>query len=69
MEVLALMIASLSHDLDHRGVNNTYIERYNTLLQSTSLLVFKSFPATVFDRFDGTKNIFFYMKTQYISCL
>ncbi|XP_039530616.1 cGMP-specific 3',5'-cyclic phosphodiesterase isoform X1 [Pimephales promelas] len=29
LEVLALMIASLSHDLDHRGVNNSYIERSN----------------------------------------
>ncbi|KAJ8390288.1 hypothetical protein AAFF_G00108570 [Aldrovandia affinis] len=27
MEVLALMIATLSHDLDHRGVNNSYIQR------------------------------------------
>uniref|UniRef100_A0AAQ5X934 Phosphodiesterase n=1 Tax=Amphiprion ocellaris TaxID=80972 RepID=A0AAQ5X934_AMPOC len=25
--VLALMIATLSHDLDHRGVNNSYIQR------------------------------------------
>uniref|UniRef100_A0A671KHB4 Phosphodiesterase n=1 Tax=Sinocyclocheilus anshuiensis TaxID=1608454 RepID=A0A671KHB4_9TELE len=29
LEVLALMIASLCHDLDHRGVNNSYIERSN----------------------------------------
>ncbi|XP_043093529.1 cGMP-specific 3',5'-cyclic phosphodiesterase isoform X2 [Puntigrus tetrazona] len=29
LEVLALMIASLCHDLDHRGVNNSYIERTN----------------------------------------
>ncbi|XP_048053317.1 cGMP-specific 3',5'-cyclic phosphodiesterase isoform X1 [Megalobrama amblycephala] len=29
LEVLALMIACLSHDLDHRGVNNSYIERSN----------------------------------------
>ncbi|XP_073805551.1 cGMP-specific 3',5'-cyclic phosphodiesterase isoform X3 [Danio rerio] len=29
LEVLALMIASLSHDLDHRGVNNSYIQRSN----------------------------------------
>lgn len=27
LEILALMIAALSHDLDHRGVNNSYIER------------------------------------------
>ncbi|XP_069553497.1 cGMP-specific 3',5'-cyclic phosphodiesterase [Brachyistius frenatus] len=27
LEILALMIASLNHDLDHRGVNNSYIER------------------------------------------
>uniref|UniRef100_A0AAY4DCZ5 Phosphodiesterase n=1 Tax=Denticeps clupeoides TaxID=299321 RepID=A0AAY4DCZ5_9TELE len=27
IEILALMIASLSHDLDHRGVNNSYIKR------------------------------------------
>ncbi|XP_008322246.1 cGMP-specific 3',5'-cyclic phosphodiesterase-like isoform X1 [Cynoglossus semilaevis] len=27
VEVLALMIATLSHDLDHRGVNNSYIQR------------------------------------------
>lgn len=27
LEVLALMIATLSHDLDHRGVNNAYIQR------------------------------------------
>ncbi|XP_063756342.1 cGMP-specific 3',5'-cyclic phosphodiesterase isoform X2 [Eleginops maclovinus] len=27
LEVLALMIAALSHDLDHRGVNNSYIQR------------------------------------------
>uniref|UniRef100_A0A671LCE8 Phosphodiesterase n=1 Tax=Sinocyclocheilus anshuiensis TaxID=1608454 RepID=A0A671LCE8_9TELE len=27
LEVLALMIATLSHDLDHRGVNNSYIKR------------------------------------------
>ncbi|XP_068583315.1 cGMP-specific 3',5'-cyclic phosphodiesterase [Cebidichthys violaceus] len=27
LEVLALMIATLSHDLDHRGVSNSYIER------------------------------------------
>ncbi|TNM93446.1 hypothetical protein fugu_002146, partial [Takifugu bimaculatus] len=27
LEVLALMIATLSHDLDHRGVNNSYIQR------------------------------------------
>uniref|UniRef100_UPI0037E897B4 cGMP-specific 3',5'-cyclic phosphodiesterase n=1 Tax=Semicossyphus pulcher TaxID=241346 RepID=UPI0037E897B4 len=27
LEILALMIASLSHDLDHRGVSNSYIER------------------------------------------
>ncbi|XP_068448034.1 cGMP-specific 3',5'-cyclic phosphodiesterase [Clinocottus analis] len=27
LEILALMIATLSHDLDHRGVNNSYIER------------------------------------------
>ncbi|KAJ6668815.1 hypothetical protein lerEdw1_012299 [Lerista edwardsae] len=26
-EVLALLIAALSHDLDHRGVNNSYIQR------------------------------------------
>ncbi|XP_029134727.2 cGMP-specific 3',5'-cyclic phosphodiesterase [Labrus bergylta] len=26
-EILALMIATLSHDLDHRGVSNSYIER------------------------------------------
>ncbi|KAA0722481.1 cGMP-specific 3',5'-cyclic phosphodiesterase [Triplophysa tibetana] len=29
LEVLALIIACLSHDLDHRGVNNSYIERSN----------------------------------------
>lgn len=28
LEVLALMIATLCHDLDHRGVNNSYIQRY-----------------------------------------
>ncbi|XP_053348533.1 cGMP-specific 3',5'-cyclic phosphodiesterase isoform X1 [Clarias gariepinus] len=27
MEILALMIATLCHDLDHRGVNNSYIKR------------------------------------------
>uniref|UniRef100_A0A4W5M4E8 Phosphodiesterase n=1 Tax=Hucho hucho TaxID=62062 RepID=A0A4W5M4E8_9TELE len=27
LEILALMIATLSHDLDHRGVNNSYIQR------------------------------------------
>ncbi|XP_051987571.1 cGMP-specific 3',5'-cyclic phosphodiesterase isoform X2 [Xyrauchen texanus] len=27
LEVLALMIATLCHDLDHRGVNNSYIKR------------------------------------------
>ncbi|XP_035803023.2 cGMP-specific 3',5'-cyclic phosphodiesterase [Amphiprion ocellaris] len=27
LEILALMIATLNHDLDHRGVNNSYIER------------------------------------------
>ncbi|KAM6972602.1 cGMP-specific 3',5'-cyclic phosphodiesterase-like [Aplochiton taeniatus] len=27
LEVLALMIATLNHDLDHRGVSNSYIER------------------------------------------
>uniref|UniRef100_A0A665UA28 Phosphodiesterase n=1 Tax=Echeneis naucrates TaxID=173247 RepID=A0A665UA28_ECHNA len=27
VEVLALMIATLCHDLDHRGVNNSYIQR------------------------------------------
>ncbi|KAJ8008079.1 hypothetical protein DPEC_G00101040 [Dallia pectoralis] len=27
LEMLALMIATLSHDLDHRGVNNSYIQR------------------------------------------
>ncbi|KAM9827138.1 cGMP-specific 3',5'-cyclic phosphodiesterase isoform 1-T1 [Neosynchiropus ocellatus] len=27
LEVLALMIATLCHDLDHRGVNNSYIQR------------------------------------------
>ncbi|CAL8384366.1 unnamed protein product [Arctogadus glacialis] len=27
LEMLALMIAALSHDLDHRGVNNSYIQR------------------------------------------
>ncbi|XP_054846523.1 cGMP-specific 3',5'-cyclic phosphodiesterase isoform X1 [Eublepharis macularius] len=27
VEVLALLIAALSHDLDHRGVNNSYIQR------------------------------------------
>nr|XP_055072803.1 cGMP-specific 3',5'-cyclic phosphodiesterase isoform X2 [Misgurnus anguillicaudatus] len=27
LEILALMIATLSHDLDHRGVNNSYIKR------------------------------------------
>ncbi|XP_031441005.1 cGMP-specific 3',5'-cyclic phosphodiesterase isoform X2 [Clupea harengus] len=27
LEILALMIATLSHDLDHRGLNNTYIKR------------------------------------------
>ncbi|XP_066577007.1 cGMP-specific 3',5'-cyclic phosphodiesterase isoform X3 [Amia ocellicauda] len=27
LEILALMIATLSHDLDHRGVNNAYIQR------------------------------------------
>nr|XP_057934166.1 cGMP-specific 3',5'-cyclic phosphodiesterase isoform X1 [Doryrhamphus excisus] len=27
LEVLALMIATLCHDLDHRGVNNAYIQR------------------------------------------
>ncbi|XP_022537354.2 cGMP-specific 3',5'-cyclic phosphodiesterase isoform X1 [Astyanax mexicanus] len=27
LEILALMISALSHDLDHRGVNNSYIER------------------------------------------
>uniref|UniRef100_A0A8K9UFV7 Phosphodiesterase n=1 Tax=Oncorhynchus mykiss TaxID=8022 RepID=A0A8K9UFV7_ONCMY len=27
LETLALMIATLSHDLDHRGVNNSYIQR------------------------------------------
>uniref|UniRef100_A0A671XEX2 Phosphodiesterase n=1 Tax=Sparus aurata TaxID=8175 RepID=A0A671XEX2_SPAAU len=27
LEILALMIATLSHDIDHRGVSNSYIER------------------------------------------
>ncbi|XP_053317405.1 cGMP-specific 3',5'-cyclic phosphodiesterase isoform X2 [Spea bombifrons] len=27
LEILALMIATLSHDLDHRGVNNSFIQR------------------------------------------
>nr|XP_035947669.1 cGMP-specific 3',5'-cyclic phosphodiesterase isoform X4 [Halichoerus grypus] len=27
LEILALLIATLSHDLDHRGVNNSYIQR------------------------------------------
>ncbi|NXA06022.1 PDE5A phosphodiesterase, partial [Sapayoa aenigma] len=27
LETLALLIATLSHDLDHRGVNNSYIQR------------------------------------------
>ncbi|XP_059184522.1 cGMP-specific 3',5'-cyclic phosphodiesterase [Centropristis striata] len=27
LEILALMIATLNHDLDHRGVSNSYIER------------------------------------------
>ncbi|MEQ2269438.1 cGMP-specific 3',5'-cyclic phosphodiesterase, partial [Xenotaenia resolanae] len=27
LEILALMIATLCHDLDHRGVNNSYIQR------------------------------------------
>ncbi|KAK7910221.1 hypothetical protein WMY93_014905 [Mugilogobius chulae] len=27
LEIMALMIATLSHDLDHRGVNNSYIQR------------------------------------------
>uniref|UniRef100_A0A8C5I2T0 Phosphodiesterase n=1 Tax=Gouania willdenowi TaxID=441366 RepID=A0A8C5I2T0_GOUWI len=27
LEILALMVSTLSHDLDHRGVNNSYIER------------------------------------------
>ncbi|RMC13542.1 hypothetical protein DUI87_08618 [Hirundo rustica rustica] len=27
LEMLALLIATLSHDLDHRGVNNSYIQR------------------------------------------
>ncbi|XP_069486777.1 cGMP-specific 3',5'-cyclic phosphodiesterase isoform X2 [Ambystoma mexicanum] len=27
LEVLSLLIAALSHDLDHRGVNNSYIQR------------------------------------------
>ncbi|XP_039176092.1 cGMP-specific 3',5'-cyclic phosphodiesterase isoform X4 [Crotalus tigris] len=27
VEVLSLLIAALSHDLDHRGVNNSYIQR------------------------------------------
>ncbi|KAF7252486.1 cGMP-specific 3',5'-cyclic phosphodiesterase [Varanus komodoensis] len=27
IEVLSLLIAALSHDLDHRGVNNSYIQR------------------------------------------
>ncbi|XP_072528214.1 cGMP-specific 3',5'-cyclic phosphodiesterase [Salminus brasiliensis] len=27
LEILALMVSALSHDLDHRGVNNSYIER------------------------------------------
>ncbi|XP_043294340.1 cGMP-specific 3',5'-cyclic phosphodiesterase isoform X2 [Cervus canadensis] len=27
LETLALLIAALSHDLDHRGVNNSYIQR------------------------------------------
>ncbi|XP_067355830.1 cGMP-specific 3',5'-cyclic phosphodiesterase [Channa argus] len=27
LEILALMIATLNHDLDHRGVNNSFIER------------------------------------------
>uniref|UniRef100_A0A8B9HKV0 Phosphodiesterase n=1 Tax=Astyanax mexicanus TaxID=7994 RepID=A0A8B9HKV0_ASTMX len=27
LEILALMIATLSHDLDHRGVNNSFIKR------------------------------------------
>ncbi|XP_041640019.1 cGMP-specific 3',5'-cyclic phosphodiesterase [Cheilinus undulatus] len=27
LEILALMISTLSHDLDHRGVSNSYIER------------------------------------------
>ncbi|KAB0368213.1 hypothetical protein FD755_019979 [Muntiacus reevesi] len=27
LEILALLIAALSHDLDHRGVNNSYIQR------------------------------------------
>ncbi|PWA16045.1 hypothetical protein CCH79_00018747 [Gambusia affinis] len=29
VEILALMIATLCHDLDHRGVNNSYIQRYS----------------------------------------
>lgn len=33
LEVLALMIATLSHDLDHRGVNNSYIQRYMSHLR------------------------------------
>lgn len=32
LEVLALMIATLSHDLDHRGVNNSYIQRWGARL-------------------------------------
>ncbi|XP_017541077.1 cGMP-specific 3',5'-cyclic phosphodiesterase isoform X2 [Pygocentrus nattereri] len=27
LEILALMVSALSHDLDHRGVNNSYIHR------------------------------------------
>ncbi|KAI4832225.1 hypothetical protein KUCAC02_015199 [Chaenocephalus aceratus] len=27
LKILALMIATLNHDIDHRGVNNSYIER------------------------------------------
>ncbi|PIO35320.1 hypothetical protein AB205_0065700, partial [Aquarana catesbeiana] len=27
LEILSLMIATLSHDLDHRGVNNSFIQR------------------------------------------
>lgn len=34
LEVLALMIATLSHDLDHRGVNNSYIQRSDRRLTS-----------------------------------
>lgn len=29
LEILALLIAALSHDLDHRGVNNSYIQRWD----------------------------------------